>query len=209
MSEITVGKRSRKTHLKSAIRHFHVTQTLKMQVPNEQVPIEHYLRQPERLVEAITDASRVKHLAPSCFQLRLRSLQFMMLKFEPVTDLQVWTQPDGTLQLRSLNCEVQGADFLNQSFHLELVGTLAPYCRETSTELRGQADLTVQIEIPAPLKLIPEPVLRTSGEAFLNGILLTVKSRLEQKLVQDYRCWAKGQQKTQLSPLATSLGNPC
>lgn len=109
--------------------------------------------------------------------------------------------------MRSLNCEIQGAKFLNQSFYPELLSTLVLYRQEISTELRGKADLTVQVEISSPLKLISEPVLKTSDEVFLNGILLTVKSRLEQKLVQDYRRWARDQQKTQLSPLATSQGN--
>lgn len=178
-----------------------------MQVPNELIPIEHYLRQPQRLVKAITDANRIQPLAPSCFRLQLRSLQFMMLRFEPVADLQVWTQSDGTLQLRSLNCEIRNAEALNQSFKLELVGTLTPYRQGTTTELRGKADLTVQVGIPAPLKLIPESVLKTSGEAFLNSILLTIKSRLERQLVQDYRHWARANQTTQISSLAAPDDN--
>ena len=187
------------------MRYFHVTQTLEMQVPNELIPIEHYLRQPERLVQAITDANRIQQLAPSCFRLQLRSLQFMMLRFEPVADLQVWTQPDGTLKLRALTCKIEGAEFLNQSFHLELDGTLMPYRQATTTELRGKADLTVHVGIPAPLKLVPEPVLKTSGEAFLNSILLTIKTRLERKLVQDYCRWVGEQQTHQISPLTTSV----
>ncbi len=187
------------------MRYFHVTQTLKMQVTNELIPIEHYLRQPERLVKAITDANQIQQLAPSCFRLQLRSLQFMMLRFQPVADLQVCTQSDGTLKLRSLNCEIRNAKVLNQSFKLELVGTLTPYRRGTTTELRGKADLTVQVGIPSPLKLVPEPVLKTSGEAFLNSILLTIKSRLERKLVQDYSRWVGEQPTHQISPLTTSV----
>ena len=41
-------------------------------------------------------------------------------------DLQVWTEAEGTLHLRSLDCEIRGAQFLQQSFALELTGTLAP-----------------------------------------------------------------------------------
>ncbi len=186
------------------MQHFHVTQTLKMNVPNEAISIEHYLCQPQRLVQAITDSSRIKQLSPSHFRLRLRALQFMMLRFEPIAELQVWTTPDGTLQLRSLNCEIRGAERLNQSFNLELSGTLAPHRRETTTELLGKADLTVQVEIPPALKLVPEKVLKTTGKAFLNGILLTIKSRLESQLVQEYRRWVRANQDSQVAILAGS-----
>ncbi len=190
------------------MRHFQVSQTLNLAVPNEVIPIEHYLRQPQRLVQAITDPSRIQQLAPSHFRLQLRPLQFMMLKLEPTVDLQVWTLAEGTLQLRSLDCEIRGAEFLRESFRLELAGTLSPHRRGSATELRGRADLKVQVDVPPPLKLLPEPVLERSGQAFLSGILLTIKYRLERQLVQDYRRWVKANPERPSSPLAMPVGNP-
>mgnify|MGYP001798323226 CR=1 FL=1 len=186
------------------MQHFHVTQTLKMNVSNEAISIEHYLNQPQRLVQAITDSSRIEQLSSSHFRLRLRPLQFMMLRFEPVAELQVWINPDGALRLRSLNCEIRGAERLNRSFNLELSGTLVPHRQETNTELLGKADLIVQEETTPALKLVPEQVLQTTGKAFLNGILLAIKSRLESQLVQDYRRWVRANQDSQVAPLATS-----
>ncbi len=174
------------------MRHFQVSQTLKMVVPNEVIPIEQYLRQPQRLVQAITDSSRIQQLAPSHFRLRLRPLEFMMLRIEPKVDLQVWTEAKGILHLKALDCEIRGAQFLQESFGLELAGTLSPHRRGSETELSGKAYLKVQVEVPPPLKLIPESVLESSGRAFLKGILLTIKYRLERQLVQDYRRWVKG-----------------
>ena len=190
------------------MRHFQVSQTLNMSVPNEVIPIEHYLRQPQRLVQAITDPSRIQQLAPSHFRLQLRPLQFMMLRLEPSVDLQVWTQDEGTLHLRSLDCEIRGAQLLPQSFSLELAGTLSPHRRGTATELRGKADLKVQVDVPLPLKLLPEPVLERSGQAFLNGILLTIKYRLERQLVQDYRRWVKAKPAGLISALAMPVESP-
>ncbi len=190
------------------MHQFQVSQTLKMGVPNELIPIEHYLRQPQRLVQAITDPSRIQQLAPSQFRLQLRPLQFMMLRLEPTVDLQVWIQDEGTLHLRSLDCEIRGGDFLPQSFRLELAGTLSPHRLLTTTELRGKVDLKVQVDVPLPLKLIPEPVLSSSGRAFLNGILLTIKYRLERQLVQDYRRWVQGNLGGLMSTGAIPGGNP-
>ena len=108
------------------MRHFQASQTLKMRVPNEVIPIKHYLRQPQRLVQAITEPSRIQQLAPSHFRLQLRPLKFMMLRLEPTVDLQVWTEAEGQLHLRAIDCEIRGAQFLGESFSLELAGTLSP-----------------------------------------------------------------------------------
>ena len=173
------------------MRNFQVSQNLKMLVPNEVIPIEQYLRQPERLVQAITDPRQIQQLAPSHFRLRLRPLKFMMLRLEPTVDLQVWTEAKGILYLKALDCEIRGVQFLKDSFSLELAGTLLPCTRGSNTELSGKADLKIQVEVPPPLKVIPESVLESSGRAFLKGILLTMKYRLERQLVQDYRRWVK------------------
>jgi hypothetical protein len=190
------------------MRRFQVSQTLKMKVPNEEIPIEYYLRQPQRLVQAVTDARRIQPLASDQFRLQLRTLQFMMLQIESTVDLQVWTSDTGALHLRSLDCEIRGAAFLSQSFRLELEGILTPQRQGTITELQGQADLTIQVDIPPPLMLIPEAVLESSGEAFLSGILLTVKYRLERQLLQDYRRWVKANPLTPVVPSAMPAGNP-
>ncbi len=73
---------------------------------------------------------------------------------------------------------------------------------------RGRAELKVQVDVPPPLKLLPEPVLERSGRAFLSGILLTIKYRLERQLVQDYRRWVKANPERPSSPLAMPVGNP-
>ena len=182
------------------MRNFQVSQNLKMLVPNEVIPIEQYLRQPERVVQAITDPSQIQQLAPSHFRLRLRPLKFMMLRLEPTVDLQVWTEAKGILHLKALDCEIRGVQFLKDSFYLELAGILFPCPREGNTELSGKADLKIQVEVPPPLKVIPESMLESSGRAFLKGILLTIKYRLERQLVQDYRRWVKANL-TQLNSL--------
>ena len=131
----------------------------------------------------------------------------MMLRFEPTVDLQVWTQAEGTLHLRSLDCEIRGTHLLRESFGLELAGTLSPHRRGNDTELRGRAELKVRVDVPPPLKLIPESVLESSGRAFLKGILLTIKYRLERQLIQDYRRWVKANPAQLSTPLAMSVGS--
>jgi hypothetical protein len=176
------------------MHNFHTTQTLNLLVPNEVVPIEHYLKQPQRLVQAITDPRRIEAVDDSVYRLSMRPLQFMGIHIEPMADLRVWSKPDGTLHLQAVDCQVQGPAYLNhinETFSLGLLGRLTPHQQDRHTELKGQADLSVQIDLPPPLKFMPGAMLESAGNTFLHGILSTIKHRLEHRLVEDYRHWVK------------------
>jgi hypothetical protein len=179
------------------MKDFRTTKTLKLLVPNEAVPIEHYLRQPRRLIHAITDPKRIEQVEDSVYRLSLRPLSFLGISIEPTADLQVWTEADGTLRLRSVACEIKVPDYLsyvNHSFSMSLEGRLTPGPHSAGTELNGRADLAVQVELPTPIRYMPAPVLDSAGRTFLNGILGTIQHRIERQLVEDYRDWTLSNQ---------------
>jgi len=170
---------------------FFASQSVKLDVPQEAVPIQHYLRQPQRLVYALVDPSRTESLGNQVFRLKMRPLRFMMLSIQPTVDMQVWTEANGTFHLKSVGTEIRGNQYINQRFHLELQGRLYPVQQGEHTSLEGKADLMVQVELPPPLQLTPKGVLERTGNSLLNGILLTIKQRLMHQLVQDYRQWVQ------------------
>ncbi|HSM80368.1 MAG TPA: DUF1997 domain-containing protein, partial [Nodosilinea sp.] len=148
-------------------------------------------------VQAITDPRRIEVLGEGVYRLSLRPLQFMGISIEPTADLEVRSRADGRLELASVGCEVKGPDYLsfvNDSFGLALKGTLTPHRHPTHTELRGQADLQIQLELPAPIRYMPAAVLDRTGQAFLSGILTTIKHRIERQLIEDYRAWVSANQ---------------
>lgn len=174
------------------MHEFHASQALRLRVPNEAIPIEHYLRQPQRLVQAITDSRRIEVLGDGVYRLSLRPLQFMGISIEPTADLQVLSLSDGTLRLESVGCQVKGPDYLrfvNDTFGMALQGTLTPHREANHTELQGQADLQIELELPPPIRYMPAPVLDRAGRTFLSSILSTIKHRIERQLVEDYRAW--------------------
>jgi hypothetical protein len=176
------------------MHNFHTSQSLNLLVPNEVVPIEHYLKQPQRLVQAITDPRRIETVDDSVYRLSMRPLQFLGIHIEPMADLKVWSTADGSLCLEALDCQVRGPEYLshiNDTFSLGLQGKLTPQRQEFHTELTGQANLSIQLELPPPIKFMPHPVLDSAGKAFLGGILSTIKHRIERQLVEDYRHWVK------------------
>jgi hypothetical protein len=174
------------------MKEFRTAKTLNLLVPNEIIPIEHYLRQPQRLIHAITDPRRIEEVDESVYRLSLRPLSFLGISIEPTADLRVWSHSDGTLRLQSVACEVKVPDYLsyvNQSFSMSLEGILQPQRQANSTRLNGKADLAVQVELPAPIKFMPDAVLDSAGRTFLSGILATIQHRLERQLIGDYRAW--------------------
>ena len=179
------------------MKDFHASQALRLRVPNEAIPIEHYLRQPQRLVQAITDPRRIEVLGDGVYRLSLRPLQFIGISIEPTADLQVRSLSDGSLHLESVGCQVKGPDYLsfvNDSFGMALKGQLTPHREASYTELRGQADLQIHLELPPPIRFMPAAMLDRTGKTFLSGILATIKHRIERQLTEDYRAWVRANQ---------------
>ncbi|AFZ04702.1 Protein of unknown function DUF1997 [Oscillatoria nigro-viridis PCC 7112] len=172
---------------------FNASQFVELAVPEERVPIQHYLRQPRRLVNALVDRSRTQQLSDDCFRLKMRPLQFMMLSIQPTVDMRVWAQADGTINLESVACEIRGVGYINDRFALNLKGKLCVHQSSGVAYLKGKADLEVQVELPPPFWLTPKPILETTGNALLKSVLLSVKQRLMYQLLLDYRRWASSE----------------
>ncbi|MGB3512669.1 MAG: DUF1997 domain-containing protein [Microcoleaceae cyanobacterium] len=172
------------------IIRFTASQSIDIPVPEQQVPIQHYLRQPKRLVYTLADITRLEQLDQDCFRLKMRPLHFMMLTIQPTVDMRVWASANSTIHLRSEGCEIRGVEYINQRFALNLVGILEPHKIKGITHLKGKADLEVKVELPPPLWLTPRPILETTGNALLKSVLITIKQRLTHQLLADYRQWA-------------------
>ena len=148
------------------------------------------------------DPSRTEQLSEDCFRLKMRPLKFMMLSIQPIVDLQLWAESDGTIHLQSVACELLGIEYLNRRFSLKLRGKLYPRQVRRKTRLTGRADLCVQVELPPPFLLTPAPILEAAGNGLLKSVLLTIKQRLMHNLLADYCKWSKlvEQPSTQLPP---------
>ncbi|MGF1496568.1 MAG: DUF1997 domain-containing protein [Elainellaceae cyanobacterium] len=172
---------------------FTASQSVDITVPDQPVPIQHYLRQPYRLIGALVDLSRTEQLSPEVFRLKMRPLRFMMLSVQPTVDMHIWAESDGTIRLNSVGCEIRGAEYINRRFHLDLAGKLVPKLVGEKTHLVGRADLSVQVELPLPLQMTPRPIIEKAGNGLLNSVLMTIKQRLMHQLLADYRRWAIAQ----------------
>jgi hypothetical protein len=172
---------------------FASTQSVKLAVPEQPISIHHYLRQPQRLISSLVDPSRTEQLSADVFRLKMRPLKFMTLSIQPTVDMKFWAESNSTVHLESLGCKIHGVDYIDQRFSLSLVGQLAPHEHDGKTVLVGQADLTVQVELPPPFRITPRPLLEATGNGLLRSVLLTIKQRLMHQLLADYRKWVTAQ----------------
>jgi hypothetical protein len=169
---------------------FVASQSVEITVPEQPVPIRHYLRQPQRLAHAIADPTLIEQLSQERFRLQMRPLNFMSLSFQPTVELKVWADAEGTVHLTSVGCEIRGLDYINQRFALDLKGKLYPEQINGVTKLKGRADLKVNVDVPLPFSLTPKPILETTGNSLLKSVLLRIKQKLMHQLLLDYRQWA-------------------
>ena len=180
--------------------HFVATEAVKIIVEEHGVPIQHYLRQPQRLVTSIANPKLMEQLSETHFRLKMRPLNFMeMYHFQPTVVLKVWSGASGTVYLNSENCEIRGIEYINERFFLKVKGKLSPSQNQGKTYLIGKADLEVKVDLPPPLWLTPKPLLEVTGNGLLKSVLLRIKQRLVSQLLQDYRQWAAN-----YNPQATS-----
>ncbi len=161
------------------------TEVLDLVVARGSDSLEHYLCQPERLVKALVDPRQVTPLGDGSFRLRMRPLEFFGLHLEPTVDLHVEADPHGTLHLESTNCAIRGFPYADQRFGLYLKGQLR--CQQA--KLSGRADLRIQVDLPAPLNLMPRSLLELTGNSLARGVLATIRQRLCHHLIQDYCKW--------------------
>jgi hypothetical protein len=186
---------------------FTASESVNLTVPPENAPIQYYLRQPRRLVEAIANPKLMTPLSENRFHLKMRPLNFLDLyHFQPSAVLKVIADNSGTVTLTSESCEVIGNDYINDRFSLSLKGQLYPVEEQGTTYLRGRADLMVDVDLPPALWLTPRPMLETTGNGLLKSVLMRIKQKLMNQLISDYRQWAN--QTTPSSEKDSSFSSP-
>ena len=170
---------------------FTATRSVEIAVPKHAIPIQHYLRQPHRLVRSLVDPNRIRQVSDDEFCLTMRTLSFFGFELQPTVFLRVWTEADGTVRIVSTKCEIRGIEYIDRRFSLSLIGQLSPHQYQDRTYLDGCADLEVQVELPPALSFMPRSIVESAGNSLLKSILNTFKQRLMHQLLADYVLWAR------------------
>jgi hypothetical protein len=187
---------------------FTSSQAVQLVVPDYPLHIANYLRQPQRVVNALAASSQIEPIGEDVYRLSMRPLKFMSLSLQPIVDMRVWADSDAIIQVQSVNCNLRGMEYVNDKFQLILKGELYPTQIHGATYLKGLAQLTVEVELPPPFSLTPRPILETAGNSLLVSVLGTIKHRLMNQLIADYKTWAIAQSNLTQPTSGTLSVNP-
>ena len=164
---------------------FSANQELQLSVVEQAQHLPAYLADEERVVKALLDPSQLERLGPGQWRYTVTKLQVFQLQIQPVVELRCLMAP-GAITLEASDCHLEGLGLVDD-FQLTLSSRLAA----GTTGLEGDATLGVQVSQPPLLKLIPPRVLEATGRSLLSGILLGIKTRVGQQLVDDFRDWCR------------------
>lgn len=164
---------------------FSASQELQLSVAEQPERLAGYLADEERVVKALLDARQLERLGAGRWRYTVTRLQVFQLQIQPVVELSCRMEP-GALTLEASDCHLEGLGLVDD-FQLTLSSRLSA----GSQGLEGDATLGVQVSQPPLLKLIPTKVLEATGRSLLAGILLGIKTRVGQQLVDDFRDWCR------------------
>ena len=164
---------------------FDAKQKLKLSVTTNKEHLSNYLLQEERVVGAMLDSNKLIPEGQGKYKYNVTSFRVFQLDVNPVVSIAVENK-NGVLLMSALDSKLDGLGIV-EDFKLILKANL----QATKIGLEGEALLGVSVSQPPLLKLVPKKILESTGHSVLNGILLGIKSRVQQQLVRDFLDWCE------------------
>ena len=166
---------------------FSARQQLTLPVRDNLDQLAHYLRDEDRVVGALLDRRQLQPLGPGHYRYTVTRVKVFQLQIQPIVELEAHCH-QGRLELQALDCQLEGLGLVD-AFRL----TLDSWLEAAADGLEGEASLSVTVSQPALLKLIPPRILEATGHSVLAGILLGIRNRVGQQLLEDFRRWCQEQ----------------
>lgn len=162
---------------------FSASQALQLSVKQHADQLPDYLNDEERVIGALLDPKQLENLGGSRYRYTVTRLQVFQLQIQPVVEL-VARRSANRIELEAVDCQLEGLGIVDD-FQL----TLESWLESGPQGVHGEAALAVNVSQPSLLKLIPVKVLEATGRSLLAGILLGIKTRVQQQLLNDFETW--------------------
>ena len=167
---------------------FDAKQKLKLSVTKNKEYLSKYLLEEERVVGAMLDPNKLEPEGKGKYKYTVTSFRVFQLDVNPVVSIAVENK-EGILKMSALDSKLDGLGII-EDFSLILKANL----EATDNGLEGEALLGGSVSQPPLLKLVPKKILESTGHSVLNGILLGIKSRVQQQLIKDFVNWCESNQ---------------
>ena len=162
---------------------FSASQALQLPVKHHAAQLAAYLDDEQRVIEALLEGDHLTPIGPGRYRYTVTKLQVFQLQIQPVVDLVARRSPN-RIEIEAVDCQLEGLGVVDD-FQLSLNSWL----EAQDDELVGEASLGVSVSQPSLLKLIPSKVLEATGRSLLSGILLGMKTRVGQQLLENFDDW--------------------
>ena len=162
---------------------FSASQALQLSVKQHADQLPDYLNDEERVIGALLDPKQLENLGGGRYRYTVTRLQVFQLQIQPVVELVV-RRSANRIELEAVDCQLEGLGIVDD-FQL----TLESWLESGPEGVHGEAALAVNVSQPSLLKLIPAKVLEATGRSLLAGILLGIKTRVQQQLLNDFEAW--------------------
>ena len=164
---------------------FDAKQKLRLSVTRNKKYLSKYLLEEERVVGAMLDPNKLLSEGEGRYKYTVTSFRVFQLDVNPVVSIAVENK-EGVLKMSALDSKLDGLGII-ENFNLILKANL----EATNVGLEGEALLGVSVSQPPLLKLVPKKILESTGHSVLNGILLGIKTRVQQQLIKDFVSWCE------------------
>jgi hypothetical protein len=162
---------------------FSASQALQLSVKQHADQLPDYLNDEERVIGPLLDPKQLENLGGGRYRYTVTRLQVFQLQIQPVVEL-VARRSANRIELEAVDCQLEGLGIVDD-FQL----TLESWLESGPQGVHGEAALAVNVSQPSLLKLIPVKVLEATGRSLLAGILLGIKTRVQQQLLNDFETW--------------------
>jgi hypothetical protein len=134
---------------------------------SDEVSVRRWLSNDEQIAMSIWDPKLIKVVEPKVYRLKLMTLMFVTIQLAPHVDVKMWTDEKGSFNLESVafdpNIQILpgigvSADSLGIS--IDVVGELMPSADGKGVD--GKIGFVTSGELPPPMRLLPEQVLKSS-----------------------------------------------
>lgn len=150
--------------------------------------VQSWLGDERRVALSIWDEKLIQELGSNVFRLKVMKLQFVTIQLQPSVDVKMWTEvsSDGnpTFRLQSVafepNLQVLPGVNLSASslgIKIEVVGELQP--TPDGKGVTGKISFTTSGNLPPPMRLLPEPVLKAASD--------TINQTITQFAIQSFQ----------------------
>lgn len=129
--------------------------------------IRRWLSDDEQIAMSIWDPNLTKNIGPEVYRLKLMKLMFVTIQLAPHVDVRMWTDDKGSFNLESVDFDPNiqilpgvGISADSLGILIDVVGELYP--SKDGRGVDGKIGFVTSGELPPPMRLLPEPLLKSS-----------------------------------------------